>query len=519
MDMKRLFIAIMAVAGTVSMTAQETYENAKLITPELNGTARYVGMGGAMEALGADISTMSTNPAGIELFRRSSIGMSFGVVSQQDAADFAGASTTKMSFDQAGFVYTMRTDVDSWINFGFNYHKNRNFNYILSAADDLQNASQNKLTYAKAKNGLLYQTDKSGAPRTDKCFASCSQLDRIYANNLNYDASDNTWYYDEGTEYMLNRSHKGYISEYDLNLSGNMGNKVYLGLTIGIHDVNYRHYGEYSERLIGPYGPYTLTVSDERFIDGTGADLKAGIIIRPMDESAFRIGAYVHTPTWYDLKTENYTVASDGSHNAESSERYDFKLFTPWRFGLSAGHTIGSQLALGATLEYADYGSTDTRYNTGTSYDGWGYAYDESESDNIMNRHTEETLKGVATLKVGAEFRPDPAVAIRLGYNYVSPMYNKNGYKDGTLQTDGSYYSSATDYTNWKSTNRLTCGVGTRLGAMNIDLAYQYSATNGEFSPFLPYVDGDSALDDNIANIVKVSNKRHQVLFTLGYTF
>ena len=37
--------------------------------------------------------------------------------------------------------------------------------------------------------------------------------------------------------------------------------------------------------------------------------------------------------------------------------------------------------------------------------------------------------------------------------------------------------------------------------------------------PFLPYVDGDSALDDNIANIVKVSNKRHQVLFTLGYTF
>ena len=294
---------------------------------------------------------------------------------------------------------------------------------------------------------------------------------------------------------------------------------MYLGLTIGIHDVNYRHYGEYTEQLIGPEGPYSLTVSDERFIDGTGADMKAGIIIRPMDESAFRIGAYVNTPTWYDLKTENYTVASDGSHNAESSERYDFKLFTPWRFGLSAGHTIGTQLALGATLEYADYGSTDTRYNTGTSYDGWGYAYDESESDNIMNRHTEETLKGVATLKVGAEFRPDPAVAIRLGYNYVSPMYNKNGFKDGSLQTDGSYYSSATDYTNWKSTNRLTCGIGTRLGAMNIDLAYQYSATNGEFSPFMSYVDGDSALDDNIANIVKVSNKRHQVLFTLGYTF
>ena len=136
-----------------------------------------------------------------------------------------------------------------------------------------------------------------------------------------------------------------------------------------------------------------------------------------------------------------------------------------------------------------------------------------------MNRHTEETLKGVATLKLGAEFRPDPALAIRFGYNYVSPMYNKDGFKDGTLATDGSYYSSATDYTNWKSTNRLTCGIGTRVGSMNFDLAYQFSSTNGEFSPFMNYVDGDTAADDNIANIVKVNNKRHQVLFTLGYTF
>lgn len=50
------------------LAAQETYENAKLMKGDLNGTARYVGMGGAMEALGADISTISTNPAGIGLF-------------------------------------------------------------------------------------------------------------------------------------------------------------------------------------------------------------------------------------------------------------------------------------------------------------------------------------------------------------------------------------------------------------------------------------------------------------------
>ena len=53
----------------LSMAAQETYQDTKLIGNELNGTARYVGMGGAMEALGADISTIGSKPAGIGLFR------------------------------------------------------------------------------------------------------------------------------------------------------------------------------------------------------------------------------------------------------------------------------------------------------------------------------------------------------------------------------------------------------------------------------------------------------------------
>ena len=69
--MKKLFFTACLGIMTVGMQAQETYEVAELATEDLNGTARYVGMGGAMEALGADISTMGTNPAGVGLFRRS----------------------------------------------------------------------------------------------------------------------------------------------------------------------------------------------------------------------------------------------------------------------------------------------------------------------------------------------------------------------------------------------------------------------------------------------------------------
>ena len=55
--------SLMAVMTFMSatLTAQETYQDTKLIDNDLNGTARYVGMGGALEALGADISTISTN--------------------------------------------------------------------------------------------------------------------------------------------------------------------------------------------------------------------------------------------------------------------------------------------------------------------------------------------------------------------------------------------------------------------------------------------------------------------------
>lgn len=65
---KKYYFFAAALLIAMSVNAQETYQNAKLTTQDLNGTARYIGMGGALEALGADVSTISSNPAGIGLF-------------------------------------------------------------------------------------------------------------------------------------------------------------------------------------------------------------------------------------------------------------------------------------------------------------------------------------------------------------------------------------------------------------------------------------------------------------------
>ncbi len=514
-DMKKKIAIAALTLAILPAAAQETYENAKIAWGDLNGTARYVGMGGAMEALGADISTIGTNPAGIGLFRKSQANLSLGLVSQQDGQAFGGGHTTNMSFDQLGFVVATRSNSTSFLNFGFNYHKSRNFNYILSAADRLQNASQMKLTYAKAKNELLYEGN--GTPNFNHSYATCNQLDDLYARNILYDGAENTWYYENADSYNFDRRHWGYIADYDFNISGNINNRVYLGLTIGVEDVHYKHYSEYTEQF-SANSP--IRIADDRHISGSGANLKLGVIFRPVETSPFRIGLAVTTPTWYDLTTSNYTTASDAGGTADASDSYEFKLYTPWRFGLSLGHTIGNYLALGASYEYTDYGSLDSRYKTGERYDWWyDDYYSQSESDDVMNRHTGETLKGVSTLKLGAEFKAAPEVAVRFGYNYVSPMYKKDGFKDGTLDSDASYYSSATDYTNWEAIHRITCGLGIQLDKVNLSAAYQYSMQNGNFEPFMSYYDNQDAADDNIANIVKVNNKRHQFLLTATYTF
>lgn len=148
--MKKIVLtAALAVAAALPSAAQDTYEGAKLMTTDLNGTARYVGMGGALEALGAEISAIGTNPAAIGLFRHSTFQTSLSVVSQQDAVKFAEVGKTHVSFDQAGFVYSTRMDRQSFLNIAFNYHKSRNFNQILSAANSLRRGSLNQVGFAK----------------------------------------------------------------------------------------------------------------------------------------------------------------------------------------------------------------------------------------------------------------------------------------------------------------------------------------------------------------------------------
>lgn len=501
--------------GTMPMAAQETYENANIATQDLNGTARYVGMGGAMDALGADISTIGSNPAGIGLFRKSQVNTSFGMVSQSDVSNSPFVNKTNMSFDQIGVVIATRTNSRSFLNFAFNYHKSRNFDQILEASGRLQNASQNKLSYVKGYNGLFDLKNDNGTivGNTD----AFSQVDYLHYNSTLLDGDQ--FVAQDCDAYDMNRSSNGYIGEYDFNISGNINNRVYLGFTFGIHDVHYNSYVDYLETA---GNGFASNLVDERRITGTGYDFKAGVIVRPVEESPFRFGLSVASPIFYDLESSNSTsLKNNGTRSGDIWESYEFRMNTPWKFGLSLGHTIDNMLAIGMGYEYADYASIDNRIKDGYYEDWYGDGHETSSSDVAMNNDTKANLKGVHTFKVGAELKADPNLAIRLGYNYVSAAYKTDAFRDLSLDTQGVYYSSTTDYTNWKDTHRITCGFGYQVGKFNIDMAYQFSTTNGDHYPFMSYYAGsdEPVENNNIADKVDVSNKRHQLLLTLGYRF
>src|SRR5574344_1972811 len=106
--------------------------------------------------------------------------------------------------------------------------------------------------------------------------------------------------------------------------------------------------------------------------------------------------------------------------------------------------------------------------------------------------------------------------------NSFQDKVNKGLLTQSTAQVQNSQLQEQqSNFTNWEDTYRVTAGLGYNIDRFNIDLAYQYSTTNGKFSPFYDYADNmnTDCLPNNNFEQCKVSNKRHQLMLTLGYRF
>ena len=518
---------MMAVCGlmlAMTANAQNAYDAERLLSNDLNGTARFVGMGGAMGALGGDMSVMGTNPAGIGIFRSNDFSVSMGFNNTATESSFNGTGMkedkTRASFDQIGFVYTYKVGNNTslrYVNFGLNYHKNKNFNRLFSAGGQLDGFSQSwQLAQEMNIAGVSSSTAFDNILNSDNPYreywnqypvlgvlgTTTGVVDFYDGNLMGWDGYSNNFYSEE----------RGGINQYDFNVSFNIEDRIYLGATIGLYDVNYDRFSSYTEELDNDYGEDNggYTLDNYYGLEGAGVDLKLGVIVRPIEDSPFRLGLAVHTPTWYEL-TESYNatlssdiLAYDSPYNQTLSDflksnylSYDYRMVTPWKFNVSAGTTLGGLMALGAEYEYADYSSSKLQDIDGYELGGEDYGVYYGQ------KSVEHYLKGVHTFRVGMEARLAPQLSVRAGYNYTSAAFTDDAYSALAL------YRTSTDFNNIKDKNTVTLGLGYRGSVVYADLAYKYDMYKSDFYAF----------DDIDLPATKVDNSRHQLVFTLGARF
>lgn len=548
---KIIVLAAFATCMSVGAVAQTVYDGMNVASKDLNGTARFVGMGGALGALGGDISTIGTNPAGIGIYRSNDFMLSTSYSLSGTESTYGGnkynMDKARWNFDNMGFVYSTkigdRTSL-RYVNFAFNYHKAKSFNRSMSSAGNLGHNSQtylmagmsdgitegmwkenpfdhNDIGWLSAlgyEGGLIapdITTNKTDFPyKVDGTQVKDENGKPLY---LNYDRYVSVLGNDD-TSYMreFKSRETGGVDNYDFNVAFNFNDRFYLGFTVGISDVDYNKYTLYDEDFRTNSGESTgsgYILESFNKLTGVGFDFKVGAILRPFEDSPFRLGLALHTPTFYqmtwatsarlvsDLYKDDQSVQTtvDSYDYLDGGDlKFEYQMNTPWTYNVSLGYTVGSQLALGAEYEYKDYSTNKFKYSDGVDMP-W------------QNNEAKLCLKGVHALRLGAEYKVVPQFALRAGYNYITSAFKENAVKSFPVES----INTDTDFTNLQSMNNYTLGIGYRGNIFYADLAYKYSVQKGDFYPFA-YDAGDAYV---VPEATKVTNTRSQVLLTLGIRF
>lgn len=479
MKTNRLTITVSIMLCSLTAWAQTSFDAAKLYEEELNGTARYVGMGGAMSALGSDISVINKNPAGIGTYTKSDINLSlslFGTSVQTDPlADRSNPITV------GGYEYYSHNSKSDLIT-AFD-----NFSIVFSGSELGDNYFNLAFSYRKLQN-----------------------MDR----NLDYiDSFSDADGYEVWREYKDHQRNK--VNSFDINLSYNISDKLYLGWTLGLLSTNTWSEGyfyDYYDKNMHPEYPDGLdwtTVDKMNQADGSGWNMGVGLIVRPIP--ALRLGAALRTPTLFRQRLTYsdylYSLAGVSKLDPETDEAVKFsnsveyKFSSPWMINLSGGLTFG-KTAVGA--EYERHFTQRSSLSIGNTK---------------MNNQAACDYKDYSVFKVGVEQNIN-YLSLRAGYNYIQPMF-----KDGAFPnlTDSEFNAGKPDEvgrTDFQidrlgTTQNFTAGFGfcgepTDDGSqLYLDIAYVHGVRGS--------VVNVNEYDEDVD--VKYNYKTNRVLFTVGWVF
>ena len=525
--MKKTILTIMVGSLPMVMMAQSAVDAYQLAQPDLNGTARFSAMAGAFGALGGDLSTLNQNPAGIGVYRSSEIGFTLDLDFQGTKSTSMGtsrdASQTKFNCSNFGYVGSveLNNDVMPFFSWGVSYSRAASFDryyrgYVPSLSNSMSNyvanfTNQDNWTPAELGQSDNYNPYFSSDIPWLSIMAYNSYMINPTSNSGNFSGLCNNDTY--GNAAFTVRE-KGYVDEYSIDFGGNIMNTVYWGVAFGITDISYTQDAYYDEELQNASVPSSKTYGTEsgdgwfglgnyQHVRGNGFNFKAGVIFKPINE--LRLGLAVHTPTYYDLKHEAYSVCDfsyssgyEGYHEADDGyiAYYDSDFKTPWRLIASAAGVIGGQGILSVDYEYVGYDAMRVK-------DGYGDEYYDITGD-IKNYYQASHI-----VRVGGEYRVTPQLSLRAGYSYQTQPA-----KDAAIDNEEYIYTSGTNpaYIFDKTTQYITCGLGYRYKNFYVDMAYMHKMRESKWQAF-------TAFDEYEVPSADIKDHNNQVIMSLGFKF
>lgn len=427
--MKKIMILGMLLAGSMLATAQNEVDALRFSQSHYQGTARSMAMGGAFGALGADFSALSTNPAGLGLYRSSEFTFTPEISTGKTGSTYNGMfgedSRTNLGISNLGFVVTNPVasgkSSSPWKYYQFAFGMNRtnsfsNRSYIRGDNPD------NSLVDVYLDRVWDYYPDEIENAFPFDIYPAwyVYVIDTFSVNGL--------WDYTSpvpqgGIRQQQLQKTWGSNSEWLFAGSANLNDRVFFGATLGMPYIRYFEETRYTEYDVADTIPFfdEWNYNETRETRGWGINLKVGVIAWPIDW--LRVGAAFHTPTYfYGLKDVWYTstdaqLGPDYNRKDSPTGEYEYELSTPLKAIGSIAFIIGKYGSVSADYEFVDYSNMKLRaqdYNFNT------------ENDVI-----DQLYGSTANLRLGTEWRASN-FSFRGGYSIYGSPYaqgNESEYK------------------------------------------------------------------------------------------
>ncbi len=427
-----------------SLYAQNEYDALRFSQGYVQGSARSAAMGGAFGALGGDASVLAINPAGIGVF--SDPDLSFTLDFMQNEVNTSPSSVNSKDTRNALKIsnLSMMIPHDNGNSSGFtgwtfgiafnrlnDFSQKEYYNYINpsnSMLDALCDRAEG--VYKSALNEF-----NTGLAFDAYLIDNVKDEDKIYCN-----PHQNAWSGQEGAYNERQRrtlDTKGGINSWDFAVATSFHHRLLLGASLGINTINYKANSKYSEDDEMNLVPYEYwDFSEKNEVHGTGANLKLGLLAKPIDW--FNFGVSLHTPTFYSMHDKFYSKlhaqydeaineAGDSYFEQISpNNTFDYKLRTPFKYVLSAALIAPSYTILSFDYEHLDYSNCELEDNDFEDYS----FYTENEA-------SRNNFQAVNNMRVGLE-QSVQNLAFRLGYAmYGNPYKFVNGDKQRQILSAG----------------------------------------------------------------------------------